>query len=264
MQEEFQKSRREIQGILNSFEVEINPKEIREVGLVIDVVFFNKRKYKSEFGIMIFYDAIKQEPLFWKEVKNEKLEDYQSMFFKLKQKGFTFKYIVIDGKKGLKEFFINQKEILQYCQFHQLKTVRNYISNKPKLKSARFLKEILIDLKDKTETEFRKELKFLIEIFHSEINEKQFNIETKKYEFIHKKLKATIRSLTVNLTYLFTYKNYPELNIPNTTNFLDGGEFSYLKRLLREHNGISKKLKLKMVDEYFENHKYKMKKKKKN
>jgi len=35
---------------------------------------------------MVFYDVIKKEPLFWKEVKNERLEDYQNIFFNLKKK----------------------------------------------------------------------------------------------------------------------------------------------------------------------------------
>jgi len=101
-----------------------------------------------------------------------------------------------------------------------------------------------------------------IEIFKDEINEKKFNFETRKYEYAHKKLRSAIKSLKTNFKYLFTYQKYPKLNIPNTTNFLDGGEFSYLKRLLRNHNGCSKELKLKMIDEYFENHKHMMKKKK--
>lgn len=94
------------------------------------------------------------------------------------------------------------------------------------------------------------------------LNEKQFNLETKKYEFIHKRLKSAIKSLIINSPCLFTYLKYPELNIQNTTNLLDGGEFSFLKRLLRNHNGCSKKLKLKMIDEYFENHKSQSKKRK--
>jgi len=105
-------------------------------------------------------------------------------------------------------------------------------------------------------------MKAFIEIFKDEINEKEYNFKTQRDEYIHTRLRSAIRSLETNFKYLFSYKKYPELNIPNTTNSLDGGEFSYLKRLLRNHNSCSKELKLKMIDEYFENHKYMMKKKK--
>jgi hypothetical protein len=52
---------------------------------------------------------------------------------------------------------------------------------------------------------------------------------------------------------LFTYQDYPELNIPNTTNLLDGGVFSFLKRLLKNHNGLSRNFKKKLIDEILEN-----------
>ena len=47
-----------------------------------------------------------------------------------------------------------------------------------------------------------------------------------------------------------TYKNYPELKIPNTTNSLDGGVFSQLKKLTKIHQGITKSLKSKLIDDY--------------
>jgi hypothetical protein len=41
---------------------------------------------------------------------------------------------------------------------------------------------------------------------------------------------AAYKSLQRNLPYLFTYKNYPDLHIANTTNLLDGGVFTQLRR----------------------------------
>ena len=53
------------------------------------------------------------------------------------------------------------------------------------------------------------------------INEKSLNETTGKEYFKHRKLVAAYKSLRRNLPYLFTYKNYPELDMPNTTNSLD-------------------------------------------
>ncbi|MEW6408460.1 MAG: hypothetical protein AB1465_07440, partial [Patescibacteria group bacterium] len=55
-------------------------------------------------------------------------------------------------------------------------------------------------------------------------------------------------SITKNLPILYTYQKYPELNIPNTTNSLDG-TFSHLKDMLRIHRGLKRTQKLKMIDE---------------
>jgi len=57
-----------------------------------------------------------------------------------------------------------------------------------------------------------------------------------------------------NIPYLFTYKDYPELDIPNTTNALDGGLFSPLKARLKIHGGIHENLKKKLIIYFLQNH----------
>ena len=46
-------------------------------------------------------------------------------------------------------------------------------------------------------------------------------------------------------------KNIKEFHIPNTTNHLDGGVFSQLKKLIKLHQGLAKKRKVKLIDEFF-------------
>jgi len=263
LSEEYNLSQKTIQKLINNYQVKIKKKKPRKINLIIDVVFFSKRKFKTEFGIMVFYDSIKQEVLIWKEVKTEKLFDYKQMYFKLIEDGFTVQSVVIDGKKGLKEFFEAQNVIIQYCQFHQIKTIISYITKNPRLIPSIHLKALISFLTENTEQEFKESFKIFFEIFKDEINKKEFNPEIKKYYFIHKRLRSAIKSLKSNLPYLFTYLKYSKLDIQNTTNLLDGGEFSYLKRLLRNHNGCSKELKSKMINEYFENHKSQTEKRKK-
>ena len=57
---------------------------------------------------------------------------------------------------------------------------------------------------------------------------KTINPNTMKESFTHQKLVSAYRSLVTNLAYLFTYKNYKHLSIPNTTNALEGGECSLI------------------------------------
>jgi hypothetical protein len=66
--------------------------------------------------------------------------------------------------------------------------------------------------------------------------------------YTHKRLRSAYRSLRLNLPCLFTYQKYPELNIPNTTNSLDGC-FAYLKKIVRVHRGSSRSLKRKINEE---------------
>jgi len=64
------------------------------------------------------------------------------------------------------------------------------------------------------------------------------------------KLVSAYKSFRTNLPHLFTHKRHKYLHIQNTTNALDGGVFSPMKMLIKIHRGLSKSLKLKMVDDY--------------
>ncbi|MFZ2800557.1 MAG: hypothetical protein WAZ30_10065, partial [Syntrophorhabdus sp.] len=69
-----------------------------------------------------------------------------------------------------------------------------------------------------------------------------------RWHYTHKRLRSAYRSLRQNLPYLFTYQKYPDLNIPNTTNSLDGC-FAYLKELVRVHRESRRELKIKIIEE---------------
>jgi hypothetical protein len=81
------------------------------------------------------------------------------------------------------------------------------------------------------------------------LNERTINTETGKSHYTHKKVRSAYRSLKTNLKWLFTWYDNIELQIPNTTNAIDG-HFSDLKTKLRNHNGLSKSRKVKFIDEF--------------
>ncbi|MDR1348645.1 MAG: transposase, partial [Prevotellaceae bacterium] len=62
-----------------------------------------------------------------------------------------------------------------------------------------------------------------------------------------KKLRSARRSIKNNLPYLFVFENFNELNIPNTTNDLEGS-FGALKKRLNNHNGLTLERKKKFID----------------
>jgi hypothetical protein len=62
-------------------------------------------------------------------------------------------------------------------------------------------------------------------------------------------LEVHIEALNTNMTWLFTWYDNYELNIPNTTNMIDG-HFSDLKNKLRNHNGLTKERKIKFIKEF--------------
>lgn len=69
------------------------------------------------------------------------------------------------------------------------------------------------------------------------LNEKTIVLGLKLPQYTHKKVRSALRSLKTNLPNLFTYLRYPELNIPNTTNTINGYFASVKRKLLLTHHG---------------------------
>ena len=68
-----------------------------------------------------------------------------------------------------------------------------------------------------------------------------------KTTYTHRRLRMARRSIKTHLKWLYTYENYTELQIPNTTNLLEGFN-SQLKRALHNHNGWKEANKKKFID----------------
>ena len=79
------------------------------------------------------------------------------------------------------------------------------------------------------------------------LKKRTLNPQTGKSHYTHKRLRSAYRSLKTNTKWLFTWYDHYELNIPNTTNAIDGN-FLDLKTKLRNHYGLSLKRKMKFID----------------
>ena len=135
------------------------------------------------------------------------------------------------------------------CQFHQSAIIRRYLTKKPKLQAAKELM-IVVDLMKQTDKEsFIGALLLWFEKWEVFLNERSISSETNKSFYTHKRLRSAYRSIKSNLPWLFTWYDYYELNIPNTTNAIDG-QFSDLKTKLRNHNGLSIARTKKFIDEF--------------
>jgi hypothetical protein len=136
---------------------------------------------------------------------------------------------------------------VQMCQFHQSAIIRRYLTRRPKLQAAIELMEVVDLMKQSDKESFVGALGLWFKIWKSFLNERTVNPLTKKSCYTHKKLRSAYRSLKNNLPHLFTCYHYLDLNIPNTTNAIDG-HFADLKNKLRNHNGLSKQRKMKFID----------------
>lgn len=208
----------------------------------MDTTYWGRR-----FGVMLFKDAVTKENLLKYYVKTETNNLYKLGIEELIKRGYTIAAIVCDGRKGLIQSF--PQIPVQMCQFHQSAIIRRYLTKKPKLLAAKELMEIM-DIMKKTDKEsFTGALQDWFEKWEGFLKERTTNLETGKSFYTHKKLRSAYRSLRNNLKWLFTWYDHFELNIPNTTNAIDG-HFADLKNKLRNHNGLSLSRKMKFIDEF--------------
>ena len=233
-------SQRTVQRKIDLHAVSPAASKPRSVVVLMDTTYWGRG-----FGVMLFKDAITKENLLKYYVKTETNALYRAGITALQSRGFTIVSIVCDGRKGLIQSF--KKMPVQMCQFHQVAIIRRYITKNPKLQASKELKSVVNLMKHTDKESFQGALQTWFTKWESFLNERTINAETLKSHYTHKRLRSAYRSLKNNLPWLFTWYDNIELNIPNTTNAIDG-HFADLKNKLRNHNGLSQKRKMKFID----------------
>lgn len=172
------------------------------------------------WGVVVMRDPHRRENLYWDEIMTESPAVYQYGIYDLSQRGFIIQALVIDGRKGVREAFPGIP--IQMCQFHQIRIVTRYLTTRPKLLAGQELRTITLTLSLSNEAEFAARLNHWYQKWGEFIKEKTVDPETKRWFYTHRRLRSACFSLKRNLPYLFTYEYYPKLNIPKTTNCLEG------------------------------------------
>lgn len=226
---------------LDAVLVTLSPLAPQSVVVAADVTFWGR-----SYGVCVFRAPHLKDNLWWKEVAAETPLVYGEGWHALAKQGMTVQGVVIDGKRGVAKVFRGIP--VQYCQFHQVKTMTKYLTRKPKTEAARGLRALALTLTRGTEAEFSQRLTRWHERWRTFLDEKTEARNKRGWTYTHRRIRAAYRSLTTNLPWLFTYQKYPELRLPNTTNTLDG-MFSQIKNRLAVHRGLRRDRRYKLICE---------------
>lgn len=214
----------------------------RPIVAVADATYFGK---KRSWGMLVIRDPKEGENLYWEEIWREAPSDYQRGIEALEVQGFIIQAMVIDGRNGVREAFPGIP--VQMCQFHQLQIITRYLTKYPKLPAGQDLRALALTLARSDERTFATRLAEWEAHWHDFLREKMPDPDGKRFHYIHRRLRSAYFSLKRNLPFLFTFARSPELNIPNTTNCLDG-TFSHIKTAVKIHRGLTKAHKKKMLE----------------
>lgn len=208
--------------------------------IITDTTFWGR-----EYGVTVFRIP-EEENIWWQEVERELMAHYYYGRKILEGQGWTFTAAVVDGRRGLTAVF---KDIpVQTCQFHQIQTVTRYLTRRPETDVGQELREIVLRLTRSSEKEFKDMLKSWHKRWQRFIDQKTRVLGCNRWHYTHKNVRSAYKSLERNLPHLFTYQKHPELNIPNTTNSLDG-MFTQLKAKLAVHRGLRRDRRYKIISE---------------
>lgn len=197
---------------------------------------------------MVFKDSLSGTVLFKQYVQQETNQLYLKGIAEISRRGIKIQSIICDGREGLFQLFDDETPV-QMCNFHQVAIVRRYLTKKPKMQASKELWVHTLLLTHTDKASFEGGLNDWHMKWKDFLNERRID-ENGRKRYVHKKLRSAYRSLENNLPYLFTWYDNIHLNIPNTTNAIDG-HFADLKNKLRNHNGLSSQRKKKFIDEFF-------------
>jgi len=212
-----------------------------ELVLTADTTFFSHSE-----GLTVFREPNLKKTVWWRQTTGERAEVYQQGKERLEKNGFKIKAVVLDGRIGIREVFRGIP--VQMCHFHQKRIVNRYLTTRPKLPASLGLRDIARTIPHSNEEELSKKLNEWFLKWEQFLKQKTTDELTGRWFYTHKRIRSAYRSLVTNSPYLYTYQKYPELNIPNTTNSLDG-YFNRLKSLLNVHRGLNPQRRYRMITE---------------
>ena len=196
---------------------------------------------------MVFMDNTTRAVLYYAVVSHETNNAYKQGVGHLASLGVDIQSITCDGRRGLRTLFTRTP--CQMCQFHQVQIVTRYLTRRSKNIASIELRRLTLEITQLDKTDFIKRLDQWYLNHEDYLDERSTNDDNSRTWYTHKRIRSAYRSLRTNSDWLFTYQEYDHLDIPNTTNSLEG-LFSELKRQLHSHHGLNEERKLRFIKDF--------------
>jgi hypothetical protein len=217
--------------------------------------------YFEDWGLLVVIDPYalvaygENTVLYWAILAGtERTVDYEVATDTIESMGYSIIAVTIDGRRGVRQMLEARGIPVQLCQFHQLMTITQCLTKRPRLPQNIALRAIALTLSRTDELTFEDALAGWYKQHGTWLKER--DPLTKRYA--HVRTRRAYFSLVRNLPNLFTYQDdylqeYTQKTgkkIANTTSPLDG-RFGVWKNKLNPHRGASKQLTITMLRSFF-------------
>lgn len=216
----------------------------KDVVILMDATYWGRN-----FGVLLIVDAYRKR-LLWRKFldKKETIADYLEGIEWLREHNFKIHGVVCDGLRGLAQSLARYR--VQYCQFHQVKTVDGYLTKNPQTDAGKQLQEIAHLLCHTDKESFAGMLEMWYKEWGEWLKHRTLDRKTGKKTYTHCRVRSAYFSMKRNMKWLWTFYDFPDPPIPNTNNSLEAMNLD-LKTKLRVHNGMSHRHRKLFIDEYF-------------
>jgi hypothetical protein len=214
---------------------------VDDVVILMDTTYFHRF-----FGVMVWRCPHRSKNLLWRFLPYETVAAYKDGIARLEAAGWTVRAIVCDGRRGVLQGF---SVPMQMCHFHQAAIVTRYVTRRPKLEAGQDLQSLMRFLPKVDEMQFILWLECWHDKWGEFLKERTIDEHSRRWHYTHGRIRSAYYSVKRNLPYLFTYLHHPALNIPNTTNSLEG-IFTHIKKNMRLHGGLRLHQKQPMIEEF--------------
>ena len=232
-------SERTIRRRLNAYEI---PERTPKPRVMVAIIDATRVGYS---WMLVVRDPHEKENVYAQEISSETTFAYQEARSDLYSRGFSFCAVVSDGRFVAVPWLFPDIPV-QMCHFHQQQIVIRYLTLNPKLEAGIELLDLIRILPTTDEASFTDAFKLWCATWHTFLQEKTVDLETGRWHWTHKRLRQARDSVVAHLPYLFTFQRFPDLNIPNTTNSLDG-VFRKAKTAIGVHAGLTHARQIKLV-----------------
>jgi len=201
------------------------------------VALMDASYWGDNFGVVVAKDNLTGRVLWHKFIdRKERVEDYVEGVRWLEEECHAKVLCVVsDGLRGLKERL--SPRLFQHCQFHQILTIRERITSRPKLEAAKEFYD-LVNFMPRTDRASFEGLLGEWETKWKKVARKRGLGADGKMHYVNKNLRSAWLGVRKNMPYLWTFEEHYGLGIPNTNNAIEA-LFSDMKQKLRLHRGLS-------------------------
>ena len=217
------------------------------------VIQMDTTYWGRNFGLMAIKDAYRNRILWHKFVRYETVSGYLEGVEWLRENGFKIYGVVIDGLRGLGESL--KLYPVQLCQFHQMMTVRHYLTSNPDIEASQKLlslvnsmvrmdRESFVGAFDEWYLEYK-------DVLNERVQDRRLKKRTPPY--MRPRLRSAYLSIRRNMKRLWTFYDYRDRVIPNTNNGLEA-IFADIKSKVRVLSGLTGEHRMKLIDEYISRH----------